>query len=142
MDTVKFLATQRLVVWMQMYVLNSLCDLNFNSGSLINFAVFLSCGNLRLINYHMRAIITRGLYIFYPIFHFCLYWRAVSVTNNLCTYPGNLSIFGSKMGIVMAGIHYLIVFDLTLVSTSSNVQSCNLSFWKKEFVKLSCKLCT
>ena len=27
--TVKFLATQRLVVWMQMYVLNSLCDLNF-----------------------------------------------------------------------------------------------------------------
>ena len=48
-------------------------------------------------NYHTRAIITRGLYIFYPIFHCSLYCRAVSVTDNLCTKQGNSSIFGSKI---------------------------------------------
>ena len=32
------------------------------------------------IIYRTRAIITRGLYIFYPIFHCGLYCRAVSVT--------------------------------------------------------------
>ena len=47
--------------------------------------------------YCTRAIITRGLYIFYPIFHCGLYCRAVSVTDNLCTKPGNSSIFGSKI---------------------------------------------
>ena len=35
--------------------------------------------------YRTRAIITRGLYIFYPIFHCSLYCRAVCVTDNLCT---------------------------------------------------------
>ena len=40
-----------------------------------------------------HAIISRGLYIFYPIFHSGLYCRAVSVTNNLCTEQGNSSIF-------------------------------------------------
>ena len=35
--------------------------------------------------YRTRAIITRGLYIFYPIFHCGLYSREVSVTDSLCT---------------------------------------------------------
>ena len=48
-------------------------------------------------NYCKRAIITCGLYIFYPIFHCGLYCRAVSVTDNLCTKQGNSSIFGSKI---------------------------------------------
>ena len=47
--------------------------------------------------YRTRAIITRGLYIFYPIFHRGLYCRAVSVTDNLCTKQGISSIFGSKI---------------------------------------------
>ena len=47
--------------------------------------------------YSTRAIMTLGLYIFYPIFHCGLYCRAVSVTDNLCTKQGNSSIFGSKI---------------------------------------------
>ena len=47
--------------------------------------------------YHMHANITRGLYIFYPIFHCGLYCRAVNITDNLCTKEGNSSIFGSKI---------------------------------------------
>jgi hypothetical protein len=39
----------------------------------------------------MRAIITCGLYTFYPIL------VAVSVTDNLCTKQGNSSIIGSKI---------------------------------------------
>ena len=50
-----------------------------------------------LFHYRTRAIITRGLYIFYPNFHCGLYCRAVSVTDNLCTKQGNSSIFGSKI---------------------------------------------
>ena len=50
-----------------------------------------------IFTYRTRAIITRGLYIFYPIFHCSLYCRAVSVTDNLCTKQGNSSIFGSKI---------------------------------------------
>ena len=44
--------------------------------------------------YCKRAIITRSLYIFYPIFHCGLYCRAVNLTDNLCTKQGNYSIFG------------------------------------------------
>ena len=47
--------------------------------------------------YHTRAIISRSLYIFYPIFHCGLYCRVVSITNNLCTKKGNSSIFGPKI---------------------------------------------
>ena len=47
--------------------------------------------------YRTRSIITRGLYIFYHIFHCGLYCRAASVTDNLCTKQGNSSIFGSKI---------------------------------------------
>ena len=43
--------------------------------------------------YRTSAIISRGLYIFYPIFHCGLYCRAVSIADNLCTKQGNPSIF-------------------------------------------------
>ena len=46
--------------------------------------------------YHMCAIKTHGLYIFYPIFHCGLYCRAVIVTDSLCTKQGIYSIIGSK----------------------------------------------
>ena len=45
----------------------------------------------------MLAIITPDLYIFYSIFHFGLYCRALSVTDNLSSKQGNSVIFGSKM---------------------------------------------
>ena len=35
--------------------------------------------------YRTRAIIIRGLYFFYPIFHCGLYCREVTVTDSLCT---------------------------------------------------------
>ena len=42
-------------------------------------------------NHRTRAIISRGLYIFYPIL--CgLKSRAVNITDNLCTKQGNSSI--------------------------------------------------
>ena len=44
-----------------------------------------------------RAIISHGLHIFYPIFHGGLYFRAVSITNNLCTKQGNSSILEPKI---------------------------------------------
>ena len=43
----------------------------------------------RNIVYRTRAIISRGLYIFYPIFHCGLYCRTVSNTDNLCAKNGN-----------------------------------------------------
>ena len=46
--------------------------------------------------YHTRTIITRGLYIFYPIFHCCLYCRVVSVADSLFSKQGNHLISGSK----------------------------------------------
>ena len=49
------------------------------------------------IIYRTRAIISRGLYTFYPIFHCGLYCRAVSITENLCTKNGNSSNFGAKI---------------------------------------------
>ena len=47
----------------------------------------------------LRAIISRGLYIFYTAFHCGLYRRAVSVTDNIhvCTKQENSSIIGSKI---------------------------------------------
>ena len=49
------------------------------------------------IIYRTRAIISRGLYTFYPIFHCGLYCRAVSITENLCTKNGNSLNFGPKI---------------------------------------------
>ena len=45
----------------------------------------------------MRAIITRGLYISYPIFHCGLNWIAVYITDYLCTRNGNPSFFKLKI---------------------------------------------
>ena len=45
----------------------------------------------------MRAIISRALDIFYPIFHCGLYCRAVTTKVNLYTKQGNSSIFGPKI---------------------------------------------
>ena len=50
-----------------------------------------------LLIYRTCAIITRGLYIFYPIFHCGLYCRAVSITDNLRTKQENSSIFEPKI---------------------------------------------
>ena len=49
------------------------------------------------IKYRTRAIISLSLYIFYPIFHYGVYIRAVSITDNLYTKQGNSSIFGPKI---------------------------------------------
>ena len=44
--------------------------------------------------YHTRAIISRGLYIFYSIFHSGLYSKAVNITDNLYTKQGYSSTQG------------------------------------------------
>jgi hypothetical protein len=49
------------------------------------------------LEYRTRAIISRGLYIFYPNFYCGLYIRAVSITDDLCTKQGNSSIFERKV---------------------------------------------
>ena len=41
--------------------------------------------------YRTSAIISRGLYNFYPIFHCGLYSKAANITDNLCTKQGNSS---------------------------------------------------
>ena len=38
-----------------------------------------------------------GLYIFYPHFHCGLYFRTISISNNLCTKQGNSSIFAPRI---------------------------------------------
>ena len=43
------------------------------------------------------TVISRGLYIFYPIVRCGLYCRAVNITDNLCTKKGNSSNFGPKI---------------------------------------------
>ena len=55
----------------------------------------------------MRSIITRGLYIFYPIFNCGLYERAVYITVNLCTNNGNSSYLKLKI----RGLHTRAVTD-------------------------------
>ena len=42
--------------------------------------------------YHTRANITRGLYIFHPIFQFGLWSRAIDITDNLCAKQEMLSL--------------------------------------------------
>ena len=41
--------------------------------------------------YRTQAIISHGLYNFYPIFHCGLYLKAAKITDNLCTKQGNSS---------------------------------------------------
>ena len=47
---------------------------------------------IRLDKYLTLAIITRGLYIFYPIFLCGIQLRAVNITDNLCAKQGNVSM--------------------------------------------------
>ena len=69
------------------------------------------------MGYRTRAIISRGLYIFYPILYCGLYCRAVSNTDNLCTKQGNSSIFGPKIhglksrAVILACVRYLPVIN-------------------------------
>ena len=49
------------------------------------------------VSYHTCAILTRCLYIFYPIFHCSLYCRAVSIRVNSCTKQVNFSTFEPKI---------------------------------------------
>ena len=58
-----------------------------------------------------HAIINRGLYIFYPIFHCGLYCRGVNITDNLCTKKGNSSFFKPKI----LGLYTRAVTDQKLV---------------------------
>ena len=51
------------------------------------------------IDYCTRYITSRGLYTFYPIFHYCLYCSAASITNNICTKQGNFSILPLKSAV-------------------------------------------
>ena len=73
--------------------------------------------------YLTRAIKTRGLYIFYPIFHCGLYWRAVYITGNLCTKKVNSLFFSLKSAVytqervIVALVRYILC--LTNVLTLS-----------------------
>ena len=55
------------------------------------------CHGICEISYSTRAIITRGLYIFYLIFYYGLYSREVNVTTVYVLKRGNSSIFRSKI---------------------------------------------
>ena len=63
--------------------------------------------------YRSRAILSRGLYSFYPIFHCGSYCRAVSITDNLCIKQWILhflglksAVYNQKRVIIMACIPY------------------------------------
>ena len=49
------------------------------------------CIQHALCQYPMSAIISRGLYYFYPIFQCGLYSKAANITDNLCTKHENSS---------------------------------------------------
>jgi hypothetical protein len=44
-----------------------------------------------------QSTICAAFFIFYPIFHWGLYCKAVSITDNLCIKPGKSSIFRPKI---------------------------------------------
>ena len=67
--------------------------------------------------YHPRAIISCGLYIFYPIFQCGLYCRAVNITDNLCTKQGNVglkSVVYNQEQAIMVCAFYLYFVKVTL----------------------------
>ena len=68
-----------------------------NIGNLITISVsWLIC---YFVNWaaKLNAIMSHGLYVFYPIFHCGLYCRVVSITNKLCTKQANSLIFATKI---------------------------------------------
>ena len=82
------------------YIFDSFWKLKFSQKTLMTFkrnVWYSELNKAKKDTYCTHAIITRGLYIFYPIFHFGLYCTAVSVTDNLCAKQGNSSIFVSKI---------------------------------------------
>ena len=81
---------------MQLFVFDNLQQLDykvqnnnighsFREGRLITFLKNIS---LRLIKYRTRAIISRGLYFFYPFFT----EAAAYTADNLCTKQGNVGL--------------------------------------------------
>ena len=72
----------------------------FPRYNLVSFSTqknYFHCGIESFYTNCMRAIIRRGLYLFYLIFHCSLYCRAVSITDNLCTKHGNSFILVLKI---------------------------------------------
>ena len=72
--------------------------------------------------YRTSAIISRGLYIFYPIFHCGLYCRAVSIADNLCTKQGNSSMNSmvyNQERVIMGRVLRKVVIEEWLAVSSS-----------------------
>ena len=63
---------------------------------------------MRLNIYCTRAIITRRLYIFYPIFQCGLQSRAVNTTDNLCTKQGNAGLYNQERFQIKSGIWWCV----------------------------------
>ena len=66
--------------------------------------------------YRTRAIISRSLYIFYPIFNCGFYWRVVSITDNLCTKKKILIFLGLKPACTVIVVRELRNFHLKIIS--------------------------
>ena len=71
--------------------------------------------------YRTRAIITRGLYIFYPIFQCGLKSREVNITDHLSTYTRKvgpkirglyLRVVSNQERVMMASVRYISRFDV------------------------------
>ena len=75
----------------------------------LKYGTFINC---------TRAIISRGLYIYYPIFHCGFYCRAVSNRDNFCNKQVSSSIFGPKI----RDYNRMGYKDLCTVSTLLNVK--------------------
>ena len=71
-------------------------DLNVHTETIKTVPIFTQKLNRGII-YCTHNIISYGLYIFYPIFHYGLYCSAANTTDNLCTKRGNSSIFWPKI---------------------------------------------
>ena len=79
------------------------------------------------LNYHTSAIITRGLYIFHPIFHCGLYSRAVynaeQLTFHGCCFSSNQ--VSKKIESSWNGRNFII-------SLLSKNEICTIYFWRQE----------
>ena len=73
---------------------------------------------IRLDKYPTLAIITRGLYIFYPIFLCGIQLRAVNITDNLCAKQGELCLKSAAYNqerVIMTRVRYIIFCLLTFL---------------------------
>ena len=113
----------------------------------IHFYCIILCGDKGIPNgnckkkwvgYHTHTIISRGLYIFYPIFHYGLYCRAVSITDKICTEKEILQFLGLKSAVynrkwvIMASIRNIIYYNAatTYLNTKNvlKMKSINYSY--------------